>query len=187
MSDFKNFSVAAIFSDHMVLQRNKYAAVFGSADDGALVRAQLFDAKGAEICENSAIAEKGRWLLKLEPQEAQTDCKLLITCADNSKTFSDIAFGEVWLAGGQSNMEFELQNCTEGPAELADDKAGKNVRFYYTNKIGWKDEHFYEAEKNTTWQTWESPARGAWSAVGYFFAKKLAADLDCVVGVIGCN
>ena len=187
MSDFKNFSVAAIFSDHMVLQRNKYAAVFGSADDGALVRAQFFDAKGAEICENSAIAEKGRWLLKLEPQEAQTDCKLLITCGDNSKTFSDIAFGEVWLAGGQSNMEFELQNCTESPAELADDKAGKNVRFYYTNKIGWKDEHFYEAEKNTTWQTWESPARGAWSAVGYFFAKKLAADLDCVVGVIGCN
>ena len=46
-------------------------------------------------------------------------------------------------------MEFELQNCTEGPAELQDPHAGKNVRFYYTNKIGWKDEHFYEAEKNT--------------------------------------
>lgn len=188
MTDSKSFSVAAIFSDHMVLQRNKYTAVFGDASDGALVYAELFDEHGQLLCKNATVAEGGRWLLKLEPQSAQAGCKLVITCGDNeAKTFTDIAFGEVWLAGGQSNMEFELQNCTEGPAELADDAAGKNVRFYYTNKIGWKDEHFYEAEKQTAWQTWESPSRGAWSAVGYFFAKKLAADLGCVVGVIGCN
>ena len=187
MSDFKNFSVAAIFSDHMVLQRNKFVAIFGDAVDGALVRTQLFNSQGAGVGENSTVAENGRWLLKLEPQSAQTGCKLVITCGDESKTFNDIAFGEVWLAGGQSNMEFELQNCTEGPAELQDARAGRNVRFYYTNKIGWKDEHFYEAEKNTCWQAWDSPARGSWSAVGYFFAKKLAEDLDCVVGVVGCN
>lgn len=84
-------------------------------------------------------------------------------------------------------MEFELQNCTEGPDELADDAAGKNVRFYYTNKIAWMDDHFYEAESKTAWQKWDSSVRGAWSAVGYFFAKKLAADLDCLIGIIGCN
>ena len=188
MTDSKSFSVAAIFSDHMVLQRNKYTAVFGDASDGAIISAELFNAKGELLCKNSSVAEGGRWLLKLEPQPAQTGCKLVVSYGDcEIKTFTDIAFGEVWLAGGQSNMEFELQNCTEGPAELADDAAGKNVRFYYTNKIGWKDEHFYEAEKQTAWQTWDSPSRGAWSAVGYFFAKKLAADLGCVVGVIGCN
>ena len=79
MTDFKNFSVAAIFSDHMVLQRNKYVAIFGGGAAGALVRAQLFDANGAKICENSTIAENGRWILRLEPQEAQTGCKLVIT------------------------------------------------------------------------------------------------------------
>ena len=194
MADSKSFSVAAVFSDHMVLQRNKYTALFGEAEDGALIHAELFNAQGQLLCKNTSIAEKGRWLLKLEPQSAQTGCRLEISCGTagsgdsrDCKSFTDIAFGEVWLAGGQSNMEFELQNCTEGPAELADDSAGQNVRFYYTNKIGWKDQHFYEAEKQTAWQTWESPARGAWSAVGYFFAKKLAADLGCVVGVIGCN
>lgn len=182
-----DFSVAAIFSDHMVLQRNKYTAVFGTADDGTFVQAALYNLQGTLVCKNSTVTEGGKWLIKLEPQSAQTDCKLEISCGNASKTFTDIAFGEVWLAGGQSNMEFELQNCTEGPAELADDKAGKNVRFYYTNKIGWKDEHFFEAEKNTCWQRWESSARGSWSAVGYFFAKKLAEDLGCIVGVIGCN
>ena len=172
MADSKSFSVAAIFSDHMVLQRNKYTAVFGEASDGALVHASLFNGHGQLLCKNTSVAEGGRWLLKLEAQSAQTGCKLVITCGDNeAKTFTDIAFGEVWLAGGQSNMEFELQNCTEGPAELTDERAGKNVRFYYTNKIGWKDQHFYEAEKQTAWQTWDSPSRGAWSAVGYFFAK----------------
>ena len=125
--------------------------------------------------------------MQLEPQKAQTGCVMKITNENNVITFSDIAIGEVWLAGGQSNMEFELQNCKEGPAELADDKAGKNVRFYYTNKIGWMDEKFYEAESKTVWQTWDSPAKGAWSAVGFFFAKKLAEDLGCTVGVIGCN
>ena len=187
MADSKNFSVAAVFSDHMVLQRNKYISIFGQAPDGALISASLFDDKDNLLSKNAVICENGHWLLQVEPQKAQTGCTLIVSCGSENKTFSDIAIGEVWLAGGQSNMEFELQNCTEGPAELADDSAGKNVRFYYTNKIGWMDDKFFEAERNTSWQTWESPARGAWSAVGYFFAKKLAADLGCVVGVIGCN
>ena len=189
MSDFKKLelSVAAVFSDHMVLQRNKYVSVFGEAENGSLINAALFDEKGIILSKNSTIAENGRWTIQLEPQSAQTGCTMKITDGQSEINFSDIAIGEVWLAGGQSNMEFELQNCTEGPAELEDNKAGKNVRFYYTNKIAWKDDHYYEAECNTCWQTWDSTSKGAWSAVGYFFAKKLAEDLDCVVGVIGCN
>ena len=184
MADFKT---AAVFSDHMVLQRNKYISIFGEAPDGAPVTASLFDDKGNLLSKNAGLVENGRWLLELEPQSAQTGCSLKVTDGHSEIIFSDIAIGEVWLAGGQSNMEFELQNCMEGPAELADDKAGKDVRFYYTNKIAWMDEKFFEAERNTCWQTWDSPARGAWSAVGYFFARKLAEDLDCTVGVIGCN
>ena len=184
MSDFKT---AAVFSDHMVLQRNKYISLFGQAADGSIVTASLFDEKGNLLSKNATVSEKDRWLLQLEPQTAQTGCLLKITNENEVISFSDIAIGEVWLAGGQSNMEFELQNCTEGPAELADKKAGKNVRFYYTNKIAWMDDKFYEAERNTAWQTWESPAKGAWSAVGFFFAKKLAEDLGCTVGLIGCN
>ena len=187
MKSSNRFSVAAIFSDYMVLQRNKWTAVFGKAEDGSLVEAKLFDNKGNLLSSNSTTTEKGCWLLQLEPQSAQTGCKLTISCGSECRIFNEIAIGEVWLAGGQSNMEFELQNCKEGPSELSDETAGKNVRFYYTNKIGWIDDKFYEAESKTAWQTWESPARGAWSAVGYFFAKKLAADLGCVVGLVGCN
>ena len=180
------FSVAAVFSDHMVLQRNKFISIFGYGDDNQTVNAKLFNEKNELLSENNAVILNGRWDLQLDPQIAQNGCCLQITCNETSKKFSDIAIGEVWIAGGQSNMEFELQNCTEGPEELKL-KSNPKIRFYYTNKISWKDEHFYEAEKATAWQTWDSEWKKAWSAVGYFFGKKLSQELDCTVGIIGCN
>ena len=183
MSDFQ---VAAVFSDHCVLQRNKNIKVFGYSSDSVEVSVCLEDCKGSLLRSNKAFASNGRWEVTLEALEAQNDLTMKVESGDNKITFTDIAIGEVWLAGGQSNMEFELQNCSEGPAEL-EIKDNPNVRFYYTNKIGWMDEDFYKAEKNTSWQTWESEWKKAWSAVGYFFAKKLASDLGVTVGVIGCN
>ena len=180
------FSVAAVFSDHMVLQRNKFISIFGYGDDNQTVNAKLFNEKNELLSENNAVILNGRWDLQLDPQIAQNGCCLQITCNETSKKFSDIAIGEVWIAGGQSNMEFELQNCTEGPDELKL-KDNPNIRFYYTNKIAWKDEYFYQAEKATAWQTWDSEWKKAWSAVGYFFGKKLSQELDCTVGIIGCN
>ena len=191
--------VAAVFSDNMVLQRNKIINIFGwidwkEKDKEIFVKAELFNKNGDLLGENTRIytSPVTKWVISLPSQEAQEECSLKIWLNQSTEAivFSNIAIGEVWLAGGQSNMEFELGNCTEGPEELADTSGGsgaKNVRFYYTNKIAWMDEHFYQAEKNTAWQTWDSPNKKAWSAVGFFFAKKLAADLGCTVGVIGCN
>ena len=160
-----SLSFAAIFSDHCVLQRNKNLTIFGYGDcpDGTALKVPLKNSAGSVLSENSGRIYKGRWDIQLGPQSAQTGCSLTVE-GDGAITLSDIAIGEVWLAGGQSNMEFELQNCTEGPEEMADtagNGGAKNVRFYYTNKIGWMDDHFYEAERNTCWQTWESQARGA--------------------------
>lgn len=186
------FSFAAVFSDHCVLQRDRNITIFGYADDGLRIKVTLCDSAGKILAENCGKSRGARWEVRLDPQAAQTGCSLTAECADSPAkgariTLNDVAVGEVWLAGGQSNMEFELHNCEEGPAELADADGGKNVRFYYTNKIAWKDDKFFEAERNTCWQTWESQWKTAWSAVGYFFAKKLAADLGVTVGVIGCN
>ena len=191
--------VAAVFSDNMVLQRNKIINIFGwidwkEKDKEIFVKAELFNKNGDLLGENTRIYTNPvkKWVISLPSQEAQEECSLKIWLNQSTKAivFSNIAIGEVWLAGGQSNMEFELGNCTEGPQELADtsgENGAKNVRFYYTNKIAWMDQHFYQAEKNTAWQSWDSPNKKAWSAVGFFFAKKLASDLGCTVGVIGCN
>ena len=180
------FEVAAVFSDHCVLQREKNICVFGWSDEQGRVFAELFDKNGKSIGKNSGKLANGRWEVWLPPVCAQEGCSLVVKFGDFSKTFVDVSVGEVWLAGGQSNMEFELKNCAEGPDELANEKC-PNVRFYYTHKIGWLDQKFYDSERNTAWGVWGDDGCGAWSAVGYFFAKKLARELGVTVGVIGCN
>ncbi len=222
MDKYSDFTIAAVISNHCVFQRNKNISIFGKAFKDDIVKAELFDRNNKLLAANETkvitqaftqaftqALSPADWLVQLPPLQAHNGCTLKITCTQYhkqksnepapviEKTFTDISIGEVWLAGGQSNMEFELQNCTEGPDELKNEKA-PNVRFYYTNKIGWMDDHFYEAERNTCWQTWDSQYKTAWSAVGYFFAKKLAQDLNLAnnsdphaetvtVGVIGCN
>ena len=91
MADLKTiFSVAAVFSDHMVLQRNKYTSIFGKAENGTLIKAALFDEKNEALCINSTVAENGHWLLQLEPQSAQTGCSIIITAGENKIKFNDI-------------------------------------------------------------------------------------------------
>lgn len=183
------FKTAAVFSNNCVLQRNKNIDIFGWCDSDVTVTVTL-SKNGKVLAENTsstkASGKETKWIVTLPAQKAETDCELSVKCGDYEKTFSDVAIGEVWLCGGQSNMEFELQNCKEAAAALSETK-DPNVRFYYTNKIGWKDEAFYKAEENTCWSKWDSDARKAWSAVGYFFGRKLASELGCTVGLLGCN
>ena len=163
----------------MVLQREKPVIVFGEGENGAYVKAEI-DGLTA-----SAKVTNGKWQLQLPPHKAGEGYTMKITCGDNEKVFYNVAYGEVWLAGGQSNMELELQNCAEKEALTADTKP--NVRFYYTQKKVIKEKDFFECEENTGWSEFNSETAKCWSAVGYFFARELAEKLGVIVGVIGCN
>ncbi len=174
------FSVAAVFSSNMVLQRQKEVKVFGKGPEGAQVSVQILGKRFQGTVKNEA------WTVVLEPMEAADGLEMTVACAGQEKRFTNVAVGEVWLAGGQSNMELELQNAKGGQEVLQNDST-TNVRFYYTQKIAWMDEVFFEKEKNTGWSVFGPESAGAWSAVGYFYAKKLAEDLGVIVGIIGCN
>lgn len=176
MSQFKT---AAIFSDNMVLQREKSVCVFGTGEDGALVTVSA-DGKKAV-----GRVRDGRWQVQLPPHPAGTGYTLTASCGGEEITFANVAYGEVWLAGGQSNMELELQNCKEKDALTKDKNPG--VRFYYTPKKNIRDKDFFECENNTCWAEFDSESAKCWSAVGYFFARELAEKLGVTVGVIGCN
>lgn len=177
MSEFK---VAKVFSDSMVLQRHKNICIFGSGEDGAEVQVALGEQKTTAIVHNHV------WQAFLPPMEAAENLTMEISCNGKKVLFEDIAIGEVWLAGGQSNMEFEVKNCTESKEILEQDK-NINVRYYYTEKNQIKDEHFYEAENNSRWYKFGSEDVFRWSAVGYLFARKISRELGVTVGIIGCN
>lgn len=175
------FKIAAVFSDNMVLQRNKNIALWGQGEDGKTVSVSL--------CGNTVTVpvEGEKWLATLPPMSAGGPYEVTVSCGDYTRTFTNVMIGEVWLCGGQSNMELELQNCDNGKETLATDTKAVNVRFYYTNKRGFIDDEFYRAEENSGWGEFDSEGSRAWSAVGYFFARKLARDLGVTVGLIGCN
>lgn len=174
------FKVAAVFSDRMVLQRGKNINVFGYGADSAEVVVDLMG-DTAKAC-----VKDGKWLAVLPPREAAVGLTMTVKCGSEEKKFSEIAIGEVWLAGGQSNMERELKDCLGGLDVLKNDK-DTNVRFYYTQKNCYMDEKFYADEENTAWNYFDENTSRCWSAVGYFFARDLAKRLGVVVGVIGCN
>ena len=174
------FKVAAIFSNNMVLQREKNIKIFGQGDKDAIVTVS-FD--GHTYTDK---VKDERWTVLLPPMEAGTGYRMTVSCNGEEKSFDNIAIGEVWLAGGQSNMEYELQNCTGGKEMLKNDK-NPGVRFYYTRKMSYIDENFYELEERSGWTEFSEVNAKNWSAVGYIFGKKLSKDLEVTVGIIGCN
>jgi len=174
------FQVAAVFSSNMVLQREKNIRIFGWGEDDQEVAVRFKD------MDYTAKIQDGHWRVLLPPQEAGTGYDMVIQCGAEKRIFTNIAIGEVWLACGQSNMQFELQNCKGGPDMLSNDVNPK-VRFYATPRLAYQNEKFYEAERNSSWSEFGVEAAKNWSAVGYVFAKKLAKDLDVTVGIIGCN
>jgi sialate O-acetylesterase len=177
-------TVAAVFSNHMVLQRGKRIAVWGTCD-GSEVEVRLVGADSSWNRAGAAVVD-GSWCAELPPQEAGGPYSLEVTSGDDRLVFCDVMIGEVWLAGGQSNMEFELQNCRCGAETVSQAKPGA-VRFYYTPKVAWLGQELDAAEQASTWELFTPETAAKWSAVGYFFAERLAKELQVTVGVIGCN
>ena len=178
-----NFSLAAVFSDNCVLQQNKPVRIFGTAESGISVRVSLTCPDGVICAEGVSI--DGRWEALLPPHGAAQNCTLRAESEGRTIEFKNVAIGEVWLCGGQSNMEFELQHCTTGREHLEND--APNVRFYYTQKKVMTEPDFFESEKNTCWTVFTPESAKCWSAVGYLFGKRLSEKLGVTVGLIGCN
>ena len=179
------FTLAPLFGNDAVLARNKEIRVFGTADEGAKLRATLKDAFGITLAEAVCEAEGGRFLLRLKPQEAQTGCSLTVTDGKETVMSSDIAIGEVYFAGGQSNMELELQNADEGP-ELIEKHLDHDLRYFNVPKKPFWDESVEEAEAASHWESIRPGYGKDMSAVAYFFAAKLRQKLNVPVGVIDC-
>ena len=111
------FRAAAVFSNHMVLQRDKKIRVFGEGISGSSISAVLYKADKRILAKTTC--REGRWMLYLPALSADTGYTMEITDGNTTILFEDIAIGEVWLAGGQSNMELELQNADGGKELLA--------------------------------------------------------------------
>ena len=90
-----NFQTAQIFGDNMVLQFQKPVSVFGTGTDGTKITVSI---SGMEAATNSTVVHNGSWLVMLPPQPAQDSVELTVSDGSESRTFTNVAVGAVWLA-----------------------------------------------------------------------------------------
>ena len=105
---------AILFKDHMVLQRDKKIPIWGTATPGAAVTVSMQGQTTETKADNS-----GAWFLRIGPFMVSYSDEMTITSGDECIALHDVAVGEVWLAGGQSNMEFHMRY----DADMAEEKS----------------------------------------------------------------
>ena len=188
-------STAIIFSDGMVLQRQKKIKVWGETDSTGPVNVSLIDpGTGSELgsAETTAISD-GKWAVTLSPQEANTGLQMTITDHLETIIVKDVCIGEVWIAGGQSNMAFLLGFEKNYVREAADKSRSQKeynpyIRFFDYPKAAFEGalkEFDFKAEG--FWRGCSADDLPYFSAVGYYFAEDLQKDLQIPVGIVGCN
>jgi len=176
---------AIVFGSNMVLQRQKEIKIWGTGTPGKPVTGRL---KGKETAVSEACtAGDGNWMLLFAPQEAERGLELTITDGTDTLTFSNISIGEVWLAGGQSNMSYLLHFDAEKESAL-NEPANPDIRFFDYPEVFYKgqlEEHDYS--KVGIWRKCTKEDLPYYSAAGYYFAKDIQEDLNIPIGIIGCN
>ncbi len=167
-------TVADPFTDHIVLQQGRKIPVWGTAAEGSRIVVELNGEKSA------ATAKDGQWMVRLPSMKPGGPWDMTVRSADSVIVLRDVLLGEVWLASGQSNMEWTLVNAMHAESEIASANY-PNIRFFTAEKA------FSTVPLRSVKGSWEvcSPeTAGRFSAVAYFFARKLHLDNGLNVGII---
>ncbi|WP_443597786.1 sialate O-acetylesterase [Agathobacter sp.] len=172
---------AMIFGNHMTLQREKEIAVWGWADFGTEITVNL---SGNTAC--ASTREDGTWQVTLPPISARTGLTMTVTNGAETLTYEDVRIGEVWLAGGQSNMEYFLQFDEEW--ESAKQTQNPDITFFDYPEVSYEEQLAQrDYSRFGIWRKCEGDNLPYYSAVGFYFAKVLQKTLKVPVGIVGCN
>ena len=158
-----SLAVAPLFGDHMVLQRERPNPVWGIAEPGSMVSVSF----GAQRHETKA-REDGQWRIVLESVKASAEPAVVtVTSGSSVLTFDDVLVGDVWICAGQSNMQFKLSSCDDADTEI--DSA-----------------NYPDLRLNTSkgWNAASPESVPRFSAVAYFFGRKLQVETGVPVGLI---
>ena len=162
----------------MVLQREVNVPVWGSASPGEIVTVSI---------ENMVVSSKadnhGNWKVFLPPFPAGGPYEIQVKGTDEIK-ISDVMFGDVWVASGQSNMEFALKNAKNAQAEIKGADLPEIRLFYVPKRAAQTPKKDLDGGQ---WQLCSPATAASFSAVAYFFGKELNKDLHVPVGLINCN
>jgi sialate O-acetylesterase len=179
-----NLECSGIFTDHMVLQREKPVAVWGWADANETVTVEFNGQKKTTTAD-----AKGKWMVKLDPMKANAESQKLVVTGSSIDinlvkgrkcVFEDVLIGEVWLGSGQSNMALEVNRCLNVESEKA--AAHYPLIREFTERSTAHPEPKDNSKGN--WTICSPETVGGYSAALYFMARDLHKELKVPVGII---
>ncbi|XP_048239906.1 sialate O-acetylesterase-like [Haliotis rufescens] len=182
---------ASYYQDHMVLQRGpQRAVIWGHATkigDTVTVAVVGHGSATGSVFRDSA--GHGMWKVKLPVMTAKGPFTVSARSSEGTVTITDVLFGDVWLCGGQSNMEFPLGHVFNSTAEIAASLKYGDIRIMRVGNHQ-STTPFTEFQANGISVKWTRPTKGAvtyFSAVCWFFGENIQADRKYPIGLIESN
>jgi len=177
--------LASPFTSHMVLQRDMKVPVWGTADAGETVTVEF---AGQKI---SAQADAdGNWRVNFDPLAVSAEGRTLTVTGSHTAqpvTLDDVVVGEVWLASGQSNMDFSMSKKVKYFAGVTNEDAEIAAANYPLIRmfIG-NASKAYKPQMTVTgvWQVCTPQTAPGFCAIGYFFARDLQREINVPIGII---
>ena len=173
-----NVRMPLLFSDGMVLQRNKVIPVWGWADANEKVEVHFNKQTKTIIAD-----QNGKWMVKLDSEKAGGPFELIIS-GKNKIVIKDVWVGEVWICSGQSNMEFQMYKTKNSKDEIEDSNYPMIRHFGVAQDLSGSLKEDLKAGK---WAVCHKETISDFTAVGFFFAKKLYAELKIPIGIINTS
>lgn len=165
----------ALIGDNMVLQRDQELNIWGWAAVGEKVSVSFLDEVRTTITDAS-----GKWKVRLPALPAGGPHQMTIT-GENSIVLQQVMLGDVWLASGQSNMEWPLHNINNAEAEIADADYPDIRLFTVARKAAVRE---MEDVSSTGWQVCTSTTARDFSAVALLFGRELHQKYEVPIGLI---
>lgn len=189
--NFGGLQMLELYTDDMVLQYGQPLKIQGKANAGEKITVSIGKQQQQAIA-----ASNGKWTVTLQPLKAGGPYTLTIAAGKQKLTYNNVLAGEVWLCSGQSNMEFYL-NWSVTTKKDVPEAANNNIRLYdmkarwRTDAVEWDASvldslNHLQYYVDTKWNVCSPKTAGNFSAVAYYFGKKLQDSLQVPVGLI-CN
>jgi sialate O-acetylesterase len=171
-------SLPHIFSDHAVLQKSDRVPIWGKADPGERVIVSLGTASA-----RTTTGSDGKWQTTLDLSRSAPGPFELVVRARNILRVADVLVGEVWVASGQSNMEWKVANTTDAKSQIAASSNSLIREFNVKRSASSLPLDDVEGE----WKIAGPSTTGRFTAVGYFFVRRLNQQLGQPVGLINSS
>jgi sialate O-acetylesterase len=175
-----------LFGDNMVLQQQMLAPIWGKTTPGSILKVKVGWDKTLYTVKADS---EGRWRLKVQTPKAGGPYEILLTEGKELLTLKDVYIGEVWILGGQSNMELPMKGFRDQPVDGSNmellKSAGKQIHLFKVTRRSTTVEQ--DTVKKAAWESASPATLGEFSATGWFFAKMLYEQLNVPIGLVSCN